>query len=179
MEILHKSIRREPWARVLKRTQVFFSAENGGAVSLLRFDRLSSPIIRDYGDGLSGTVAEEGGYWLQLAYDGDNYWYTAYFDPNGSFRQVYIDITGGNDCKNPEVACFDDLFSDIVYTAEGRIYIFDEDELFSALSEGVINKTVFKKVKKLTTEKVAFLKTDGEKLKAQLISLFDKAVNML
>lgn len=179
MEIKHKSIRREPWASLLKRTQVFFSAEDGSAVSLLRFDRLSSPIIRDYGDGLSGTVADDGGYWLQLARDGDNYWYTAYFDQSGEFRQVYIDITGGNDCRSAETACFDDLFSDIVYTAEGRIYIFDEDELFSALSEGVINKTVFEKVKRLMTEKVAFLETDGEKLKAQLISLFDKAVNML
>lgn len=179
MEIKHKSIRREPWARVLKRTQVFFSADDGGAASLLRFDKLTSSLIRDYGDGLLGTVAEEGGYWLQLAYDGDDYWYTAYFNPSGNFRQVYIDITGGNDCKSAETACFDDLFSDIVYTAEGRIYIFDEDELLSALAEGVINKTVFEKVKKLTTEKVAFLKTDGEKLKSQLISLFDKAVNML
>ena len=56
MEILHKTIRREPWERVIKRTQNFFFSDDGGAVSLLRFDKLTSPIIRDYGDGLSGTV---------------------------------------------------------------------------------------------------------------------------
>lgn len=179
MEIKHKSIRREPWARVIKRTQIFFFADDGGAVSLLRFDRLTSSLIRDYGDGLKGTVAAEGGYWLQLAYNGDDYWYTAYFDRNGEFRQVYIDITGGNDCKNADTACFDDLFSDIVYTAEGKVYVFDGDELSAAFSEGVIDKTVYEKVKYLTDEKVNFLKTDGEKLKAQLITLFDKAVKML
>ena len=69
MEIKHKSIRREPWARVLKRTQVFFSADDGGAASLLRFDKLTSSLIRDYGDGLLGTVAEEGGYWRAVHSD--------------------------------------------------------------------------------------------------------------
>ena len=102
MEILHKTIRREPWERVIKRTQNFFFSSDGGAVSLLRFDKLTAPIIRDYGDGLRGTVAMEGGYWLQLAYDGDNYWYTSYFDPEGNFRQVYTDIPPETTAKPPK-----------------------------------------------------------------------------
>ncbi len=179
MKILHKTIRREPWERVIKRTQNFFFSDDGGAVSLLRFDKLTSPIIRDYGDGLSGTVAMEGGYWLQLAYDGDNYWYTSYFDPEGNFRQVYADITAGNDCKTAENASFDDLFSDVVYTAEGNIYVFDEDELSSALSEGIIDEQTYENVRALTNALVARFRKDGEAIKAKLISLFNQALALL
>lgn len=179
MKILHKTIRREPWERVIGRTQNFFFSDDGGAVSLLRFDKLSSPIIRDYGDGLQGTVAAEGGYWLQLAYDGDNYWYTSYFDPCGNFRQVYVDITAGNNCKTAETACFDDLFSDIVYTAEGNIYVFDEDELSAALSERIIDERTYEKVRALTDAIVSRFRTDGEEIKAKLISLFNQSLSLL
>ena len=179
MKILHKTIRREPWERVIKRSQNFFFSSDGGAVSLLRFDKLTSPILRDYGDGLSGTVAAEGGYWLQLAYDGDRYWYTSYSAPEGTFRQAYVDLTAGNDCKTAENACFYDLFSDVVYTAEGNIYVFDEDELSSALLEGIIDEETYEDVRTLTEALVARFRTDGEAIKAKLISLFNQALPLL
>ena len=103
----------------------------------------------------------------------------SYFDPEGNFRQVYVDITAGNDCKTAENACFDDLFSDVVYTAEGNIYVFDEDELSSALLEGIIDEETYEDVRTLTEALVARFRTDGEAIKAKLISLFNQALPLL
>ena len=173
MQIKRKDIRREPWSRVIKRTQVFSATDGGkGAASLLRFDKLTEPFIKDYGDGKIIPVIFEGGYWLQYCKDGENYFYTAIFDESGTFRQVYIDITAGNVCTAPDVAYFDDLFLDIVYTPDGKIYIFDRDELDEALSDKTIDERTYERVLELADIKTAELKTDGPDLISRFIQLY-------
>lgn len=180
MTVKRKTIRRTPWKRVLERTQVFFDADNSGLVcSLLRFDRLTSPLFRDYGDGRKAPIAAEGGYWLQLARDGDNFWYTSFFDRDDRFRQVYIDITGGNDCKNPEKAFFDDLFLDIVYTSDNRIYVLDRDELDAAKNERVITVGQYENVLSLADIKLAQLRSDGPALAGEMEKYFAVGKNMM
>lgn len=178
MKIKHTSIKREPWERVISKTQVTLPTESKkGAASLLRFDKITAPMVREY-DGQRVEIVSEGAYWLQLGYEGEPYFYTAMFDKNGNFIHVYIDITSGNSCTPPEEAGFDDLFLDIVY-AHGKIYVLDRDELDSAQNEGVISKEVADEVLILAEEKIAELEKHGEDLNFELIQLFNKLVKLM
>lgn len=173
MQIKHTDIHRKNWQRVIERTQVFSPIENGrGVASLMRFDKLTAPFVKDYGNGEIIPIIFEGGYWLQAGIDGEPYFYTAMFDERGTFKQVYVDITAGNICSPPDTAHFDDLFLDIVYTAGGNIYVLDRDELDEALKENVIDKATFDRVLSLADEKIANLKNNGDNVILRFIQLY-------
>lgn len=180
VKIKRTCIRREPWEGVLHRSQITIPTEDRpGAVSLLRFDELTSPMIRRYPDGTSVAIVEEGAFWLQLGYEGEPFFYTAMFDKDGTFRQVYVDITAGNVCTPPEDAHFDDLFLDFVITSSGDVYVLDRDELDTACAEGVVTKETRKQVLRLADEKIAEIKNSGHNWKNSFIQLFNKLARMI
>lgn len=173
MQIKHTDIHRKNWPRVLKRTQAFCPIENGrGVASLIRFDKLTEPFVKDYGNGEIIPIIFEGGYWLQAGINGEPYFYTAMFDENGLFRQVYVDITAGNNCSPPDTAYFDDLFLDIVYTADGNVYVLDRDELDDAMREKTIDTATYERVLNLAEEKIADLKNNGSSIISGFIQLY-------
>lgn len=180
MKIKRTCIRREPWDRILRRSQIFLPTEDRpGAVSLLRFDAITAPMVREYPDGASVAIVSEGAYWLQLGYESEPYFYTAMFDKHGEFRQVYVDITAGNVCTPPENTHFDDLFLDFVMTSSGKVYMLDRDELDAALAENVISKDTHDSVLRLADEKIAAMKNSGSGWKNGFIQLFNNLVPLL
>ena len=180
MQIKRTHIRREPWPRVIKRTQVFCETDGGaGAASLLRFDKLTEPLMKDYGDGNIIPIVYEGGCWLQYCKNGDDYFYTSVFDETGMFRQVYIDVTAGNVCNAADDAYFDDLFLDMVYTADEKIYILDRDELDEAVNDKTIDESVRSRVIELARAKIDELKNNGASLISSFIQLYKKLRSMM
>lgn len=173
MKIKTTYISRPDWRRVISRLQIILPTEDKtGAVSLMRFDKITDPLIRNYDGGADIPIVFEGAYWLQLGYEGERYFFTAMFDGAGEFRQVYIDITAGNVCVPPDKAHFDDLFLDIVYTADGCIHILDRDELDEAESDGTLSPGLYSEVLALADKMTAELKEHGGDLVLKLKNAF-------
>ena len=60
------------------------------------------------------------------------------FDEHDRLIQIYFDITGGSRFDDPENPTFEDMYLDIVVSADGSIEVVDRDELDEALQSGAI-----------------------------------------
>lgn len=175
MKIKKTYISRPELTSVLSRSQIILPTEDkNGAVSLLRFDSVSKPLIRQDEQGNDIAVIAEKRFWLQLGYDGEPYFYTALFDESGAFIHLYIDITAGNVCTSPEDMHFDDLFLDIVYFPDGRIMVLDRDELDSATDAGVVSPGERESVLRLAEAKIAELEKQGGNSVLRFMQLFNE-----
>ena len=86
-----------------------------------------------------GVLIADAGYsWFQAAVPGARWWLTAMFDECDRLIQIYFDITGGSRFDDPENPTFEDMYLDIVVSADGSIEVVDRDELDEALQSGAI-----------------------------------------
>ena len=126
-----------------------------GVAALLRVDRVQVPLMD--GDRL---LCGAGYDWLQLAPQGERWWCTAFFRPDGQLEQLYFDITRGNALNGPD-SHFEDLFLDVVAEPDGRVFRLDEAELRAAVDAGLVSSA-----------EAARARADADALEARLCAGF-------
>lgn len=134
-----KDMRACRWQRVTKRRFYLRSGEKGGkkyAASLMFIDEVTAPFINARGVTLAGA----GYIWLQYAPEGERWWLTAAFDPDGTLLQMYFDITDGNRFTDPDDPDFDDLYLDVILDPDHTVTVLDRDELDEAFALGDITE---------------------------------------
>ena len=140
MEIKRKIISKGSWNRIQKKQFccVDIKENKNGVAGLLFLEKVNEPLVR-HCFGKDITLADDGYYWLQIAFSGDNYWLTALYDDKKNFLQYYFDISINNTICG-ENSYFDDLFLDVIVQGKGEHQILDKDELDRALKLGIISK---------------------------------------
>ena len=138
-----RDMRRTDWRRITKR-RYFSCAEDdifgrAGRISLIRIDEVAEPLTVHY-RSRDILIADAGYSWLQAAVPGARWWLTAMFDAEDRLIQMYFDITDGNRFDDPENPTFEDMYLDIVVSADGTVDILDRDELDEALRKGAITE---------------------------------------
>ena len=135
-------MKRESWHRIVQREyrcEPLQLKEAEGLISILILKEVNEPLyVAD--EDKEVLIADNDYSWLQIALEEQYVWITAMFDPIGKLIQVYFDISNGTIFDEPENPCFEDLYLDIVLTADGRLYILDKEELEEALQQGKISK---------------------------------------
>lgn len=155
-----RDMKRSDWTRILQKEQIIedFSCEGKeGKISLLKILKCTEAMSKCI-NAENVTLVDENYYWLQLAFNYDHSWYTAMFDDEGSFLQLYIDITGGNDTDRDNPV-FRDMYLDYVYFRKD-LYELDRDELEEAFRTNRISRQEYadsigegNRIKKLFAEK--------------------------
>lgn len=137
-----RDMRRTDWKRITKRRYVSHEEENifgcAGRISLIVIDEVVEPLTVHY-HSRDVLIADTGYSWFQAAVPGAHWWLTAMFDERDQIIQIYFDITGGSRFDDPENPTFEDMYLDIVVSADGSIEVVDRDELDEALQSGAIN----------------------------------------
>ena len=126
-----RDMHRTGWHRCLEKEYTDSVCEFRGKkarVSLSVLKKLTAPLwVPDRGGRV--LIADTDYSWLQLAVDGEYFYMTSMFDPEGNLLQLYFDITNGTIWENPENPQFDDMYLDVVLSADGYVAVLDEDEL--------------------------------------------------
>lgn len=139
-----RDMRRTGWKRITKRR--YYSREeadifgSAGRISLTLIDEVTGPLTVHY-QSRAVLIADAGYSWFQAAVPGARWWLTAMFDECDRIIQIYFDITGGSRFDDPENPMFEDMYLDIVVSADGSIEVVDRDELDEALQNGAITGT--------------------------------------
>ncbi|SFB72966.1 DUF402 domain-containing protein [Butyrivibrio sp. YAB3001] len=137
-----------------------------GVIGLITFTGLKAP---DLVDTLEGKIciADNGYEWLELVPKNGNYALTAMFHDNELFQQ-YIDISLKNEVAENGDASFYDLFLDVVKLGDGTLNTIDNDELESALSEGIITKEEYDLAIRTANEVISFFTSNQDLLVKKL-----------
>lgn len=132
---------RTDWRRITKRRYTSCAEPDifgtAGCVSLIMIDEVIEPLTVHY-SGRKVIIADAGYSWFQAAIPEAHWWLTAMFDADDRFIQIYFDITNGNRFDPPENPTFEDMYLDIVVSADGTVEIVDQEELDEALQSGAI-----------------------------------------
>lgn len=152
-----KTITRSNWSRVLSSSFRFAEKTYGDfccVVGLLAVDEVTAPLKKTM-LGKELVLADKGYHWLQIAPDGESWWLTVMMDSDDNIVQYYYDITDRN-ILDGENSRFYDLYLDVVVLPDGKATILDEDELDTALQNGIITKAQYESAvttaKQLLTE---------------------------
>ena len=136
-----RDMRRTDWKRITKRRYLSHEEANifgnAGRISLISIDGVTGPLTVHY-HSRAVLIADSGYSWFQAAVPGARWWLTAMFDAHDRLIQIYFDITGGNRFDDPENPMFEDMYLDIVVSADGSIEVVDRNELDEALQTGAI-----------------------------------------
>ena len=128
-----------------------------GYVSLIKIEEVNYPCLLGE-KGAEICIADNGYSELAFLPDNENWQMTAIYDNNNSIIEWYFDMTRKNAIdENGEPYC-DDLYLDAALMPDGRILIFDEDELMDALTKGKVSQKDFDMahavLKKLIDDKI-------------------------
>jgi hypothetical protein len=135
-----QSARRPEWERVLARRFVarrIDTQEYHGYVTLLAIDEVSEPLLVSF-EGQQVCIVDGGYRWVQHFPDAAHYALLAAFDECGELVQWYIDIVGSVRVDECGVPCYEDLYLDIVISAQGATLLLDVAELDEALRQGAV-----------------------------------------
>lgn len=142
-----KDMHRSTWHRCLQKEYIDSDCTFRGKkarVSLSILKELTGPLwVADRGG--KTLIADTEYSWLQLAVSGEYFYMTSMFDPEGQLLQLYFDLTNGTIWENPENPAFDDMYLDIVLSADGYIAVLDEDELEEAYAERIISSKEYER----------------------------------
>lgn len=142
MGLVHKSLRRDEFNRILKKEIQTIQVEDEGfkgTISLMTILEVSEPMVVSY-PTYQVTILDQKYQWLQLAPKDDNWWLTVLYDDLGNLIESYFDITKQNDFEDEDNPTFIDMRLDVVISKERGAIILDEDELKEALEEKLITK---------------------------------------
>lgn len=143
MELKRKTLRREEWKRITRKTVTVRPVRTphfSGLGSLITIHELTGQLwVPDSPFG-PVLIADRGYRWLQFAPEGEHWWLTVMFDEQGSLVQSYFDITRRNELSDPDGAYFQDMFLDVAVPAVGEPVVLDRDELDAALADGSITR---------------------------------------
>ena len=160
-----RDMRRTDWKRITKRR--YTSREdadifgNAGRISLTSIDEVTGPLTVHY-QSRAVLIADAGFSWFQAAVPGARWWLTAMFDTHDRLIQIYFDITGGSRFDDPENPTFEDMYLDIVVSADGSIEVVDRDELDDALQNGILTAAQHEEAVREGDKLYHFLKENAE-----------------
>jgi len=159
-----RDMRRSDWHRILEREYKASpcSFQNmDGVVSLLQMKKVTEPlkVKHEFGEVL---IADVGYSWLQVAFNDQLFWATMMYSPEGRFLQGYFDITAWNRFDDMDNPTFQDMYLDLVLTADRKILVLDEDELADALKQKEITEEEYRQTVKTGEELHRFLQEKGE-----------------
>ena len=140
-----KDMRRSSWQTLKEKEQIILPCSYGnaqGKVSLMKIKKISVPFSAMF-HGRKYILAERDYTWVQLAMENDFAWFTAMFDEKGTFLQIYIDLTCGNQTQR-ENPVFEDLYIDYV-VCDHQMMELDRDELLSAYDNSLISEELYKR----------------------------------
>lgn len=157
-------MKRSNWPRVLKKDYIardFELDSYSGQMSLSILRNLTAPLTIHYpfGDVL---IADTNYSWLQIALKDQFFWFTAMYDDQGRFIQLYVDITAGNCFADPENPCFEDMYLDIDVRSDGTISILDQDELDEALACGAITEEAYRHAQQVCRHLYDYLRVNKD-----------------
>ena len=113
-----------------------------GYASYLWINEVNRPMI--VGEkGAEVCLADNGYSELDFLPDGENWRVSAMYDQHGEIIEWYFDITRKNAVDDKGEPYCDDLYLDAALMPDGRVLIFDEDELRDALTGGGISQADF------------------------------------
>ena len=174
-KIERKYMARNDWKRILQRETAYTEISSGGMhgeASLLHILKVSKPLEVSSVDGKI-MVCDDGYYWLQVAFENQNWWLTAMFNPTCECIQYYFDITEHNTIDGDN-SCFDDLMLDIIVQPDGRSALLDMDELAEALAEGNISKEDYALAIKTSQDMLDGIKAQFCRLRDYCAEMFSK-----
>ena len=143
-----KDMNRSEWTIITRKDQIICDYElknRSGKISLFVIREISEPFVKTV-RGNRIILADVNYSWLQLAMEDDFAWFTAMFDDEGQFLQLYVDLTDGNHTE-ADIPCFRDMYLDYVVDDQ-EIRILDNDELNEAFQKGIITDSEYQKAKK-------------------------------
>lgn len=133
---------RPNWKRVLGRRSISENIQDirfRGRAVLTCIDKVREPLWVDIGDQRV-CVADAGYSWLTLFPENQKYVVTVMFNRQREAVQWYIDICKNIGITDSGVPWYDDLYLDIIISAEGNAFLIDEDDLSQALEQNIISK---------------------------------------
>ncbi|MBQ6508175.1 MAG: DUF402 domain-containing protein [Flexilinea sp.] len=161
-----KTIRRDDWYRVLEKQviiQDFCWKGIPGKISLMKINKVSSPLSIDYGSA-QVKIVDAGYSWVQIALEGQFFWITSMFDENDRLVEIYIDMTDGNvtDVDDPYFA---DLYLDyVVHVQEDSVMELDRDELTQAYHSGAITRLQYERTLTEGEKMLCYLNEERQEL---------------
>jgi len=110
-------------------------ADIPGYASFITIDEVTRPYIV----GENTCIADNGYSALTFLPDGDNWCVEAIYDNHGKVVEWYFDITRKNSVDEDGNPYLDDLYLDAALLPDGRVLVFDEDEIKYARDNGMIS----------------------------------------
>ena len=166
-----KTIRRDDWHRVLEKEiiiQDFTWKGVPGKISLLKINKVSSPLSIDYGSE-KVKIVDVGYSWIQIAPEGQFFWITSMFDEQDRLVEIYIDMTDGN-VTDTEDPYFADLYLDYVVHVQGNAVMeLDREELGEAYKNGSITRLQYERTLAEGEKVLRFLNENRQELMDLLI----------
>ena len=142
--IAHKTLRREDWTNILKRSEAYMPLRRGdfaAMTSLFHLQMLKKPLMSDV-FGEMTTILDDGYYWLQIAPEKHGWWLSVMFTETGRLQQYYFDVAQNNNICG-EDSTFDDLLLDIVVRPDGAVKLLDADEMEEAFIHGAVTQSEY------------------------------------
>lgn len=132
-----------------------------GDVALVKFDKMHEPyIIKD----INLCMANDNYKWLEFYNYHNKIKLTAMYNEKNEIVEWYFDIARKIGKEN-DIPYEDDLYLDVVMTANGDVKLLDEDELKAAFDRLEVSKKDYDDVYKLAFDLMEKLKGNATKLK--------------
>lgn len=166
---------RPNWTRILEKeyrqTYVKDSLFNGYITSLY-LKKVREPLYVKF-DNEEICIVDNGYTWLMHFPEGLSYSTTTTFNREGKIVQWYFDIVYAHGVTDKGIPYIEDLYLDVVYLPDGRLYILDEDELEEALRNDQINRNDYDNAYKTLNEIVETLTTNTNPIIKNTINHFE------
>jgi len=153
---------RPNWSRILKKEykQTYINDNSfHGYISSLTLQEVKDPLYVKY-ETEELCIVDDGYLWVMHFPDGMNYSTTTTIDRQGRIVQWYFDVVHSQGITEDGVPYIDDLYLDLVYLPDGRIFILDEDELAEALRNGLIKRYEYESAYQTLNEIINSIKTN-------------------
>ena len=142
-----KSCKDKKWAHITKADWTFARSSFSGSpvyLSLIDIKEIDKEMIVKHGYG-DIFINQPGMKWIQAIPEKGPYWFTSMFSEEGEFLQLYIDIVGSINFKDPEDPVMEDMYLDIIVEQDHKLYLVDRDELDAAYKDKVISTEEYEK----------------------------------
>ncbi|MEZ4711474.1 MAG: DUF402 domain-containing protein [Caldilineaceae bacterium] len=135
-----KTADRADWQRVTQRRFIMAPLDDArftGHITLLCIDAVREPLWVE-SNGQRICIADAGHAWLHQIPHHAQHVVTTMFDTRGAIVQWYIDICAQTGVNAHGIPWFDDLYLDVIVSPDGKVGVYDADELDEALATDLI-----------------------------------------
>lgn len=135
-----KQADRPNWGRILEKRYFQDYIQDDiyeGYVTYLFLDKVREPLFVKY-DVEDICIADDGYTWMMFFPKDKQYSLTIMINRNNEVIQWYFDIIKSMELTDKGIPIINDMFLDLVYLPNGKLYIKDEEELKQAVKEGII-----------------------------------------